>query len=219
MIETTEIENLEDIKILLNDIDGIIVPGGFGNRGIEGKIKVIEYARKNNIPFLGICLGLQLAVIEFAKNVCNIKDATSEEFNKNSQNLIIKYLPGQSEITQMGGTLRLGSYEAILKEKSKVSKVYFDKLKVSERHRHRYEVNPEFHGILLKNGLDLSGLSKDGKLVEFISIENHPYFIATQSHPELKSKLEFPAPLFLGLIKAIISKKYKPIENTNKINL
>lgn len=208
MIETTDIESQEDVKELLDGIDGIIVPGGFGNRGIEGKIKVIEYARKNNIPLLGICLGLQLAVIEFTRNVCEIPDATSEEFDAHAKNHVIKYLPGQTTATNMGGTLRLGSYPAYIKEQSIVAKVYNNHYKVHERHRHRYEVNPEFHGLLQQKGLSLAGLSKDGNLVEFIALENHPYFVATQGHPELKSKLEAPAPLFLGLAKAAINKKY-----------
>jgi len=216
MIETSNISNLEDVKNLLEGIDGVIVPGGFGNRGIQGKMKVIEYARKNNLPFLGICLGLQLAVIEFAKNVCGITDATSEEFDIHAKNLVIKYLPGQNESTNMGGTLRLGSYPAYIKENSKISEIYNGNSKVFERHRHRYEVNPEFHGLLSQKGLNLAGLSKDARLVEFISLETHPYFVATQGHPELKSKLEEPAPLFLGLAKAAIAKKYPSTNNLSE---
>jgi len=212
LIETSEIENEQDVARVLDGIDGVIVPGGFGNRGIEGKIKVIKYAREKGIPFLGICLGLQLAVIEFARNVCQIKDATSEEFDKKSKNQLIKYLPGQSVDVDMGGTLRLGAYEADIEPNTKVENVYFGKSRASERHRHRYEVNPDFHKSLIENGLTLAGMSPDKRLVEFISIEDHPYFVATQGHPELKSKLEFPAPLFLGLAKAAINKKY-PSEN------
>jgi CTP synthase len=207
MIETTDLDCDEDLLEVMEGVDGVIVPGGFGNRGIEGKIRVIEYARKNNIPFLGICLGLQLAVIEFARNVCGVKGATSEEFGSDSLHKLIKYLPGQGEGVEMGGTLRLGSYKAIIKENTKVFEVY-GKREVFERHRHRYEVSPEYHSVLEKNGLCLCGKSEDGRLVEFISLESHPYFVATQAHPELKSKLESPSPLFLGLVSEAIKLKY-----------
>lgn len=208
MIDTVKIQTDEDAKKELENIDGIIVPGGFGNSGIQGKIKIIKYARENNVPFLGICLGLQLAVIEFAQNVCRIKDANSEEFNPESKNLLIKFLPGQNNEVDYGGTLRLGSYEAYIERNTRVHEIYKEKEIIFERHRHRYEVNPDFHEILKSNGLSLAGFSKDKKLVEFISIENHPYFVATQAHPELKSKLESPAPLFLELIKASIEKQF-----------
>ncbi len=207
MIETTDIKSQDDVKEKLKNIQGVIVPGGFGNRGTEGKIEVIRYVRENNIPYLGICLGLQLATIDYARNVCNIKDATSEEFDNKAKNKVIMYLPGQHENIDMGGTLRLGSYEAHLDKKSKLYKIYNKQDIVYERHRHRYEVNPDFHEILQKNGFNLAGFSPDKRLVEFICIENHPYFVGTQAHPELKSKLETPAPLFLGLIKAAIGYK------------
>jgi CTP synthase len=207
MIETTEINNQDDAKKALEGVDGIIIPGGFGTRGTEGKIKIIQYVRENNIPFLGICLGLQLAVVEYARNVCNIHDATSEEFDQHAKNKLIAYLPGQSESTHKGGTMRLGSYKAILDKKSKVYSIYDNSDSVEERHRHRYEVNPHYHDILRSNGLGLAGFSPDGRLVEFICLENHPYFVATQAHPELKSKLERPAPLFFGLVKAAIGFK------------
>ena len=189
----------------LQEYDGIIIPGGFGDRGTEEKISCINYARKNKIPFLGICLGLQLAVIEFARSECGI-NATSEEFG-GSGDKIISILDEQREVTQKGGTMRLGSYPAHLKKDSIIFSLYGSEV-IEERHRHRFEVNPNYHRILEENGMILAGLSPDGKLVEFISLPDHPYFVGTQSHPELKSKLESPAPLFLGLIQAAIMKKY-----------
>jgi CTP synthase len=204
MIDTSKIKNKDDAEKVLNNIHGVIVPGGFGTRGVEGKIELIRHCRENNVPYLGICLGLQLATIEFARNVCNIKDATSEEFDSKSNNKIIAYLPGQHDSINKGGTLRLGSYEAHLDKNSKLYDVYNKQHVIYERHRHRYEVNPQYHETLIKNGLNLAGFSPDKKLVEFICIEDHPYFVATQAHPELKSMLEKPAPLFLGLVSAAL---------------
>jgi CTP synthase len=209
MIETTGIDSDEKAAEALEGADGVIAPGGFGNRGTEGKINIIKYARENEVPYLGICLGLQLAVIEFARNVCGIKEATSEEFKPKAKDKIIAYLPGQHDNIDKGGTLRLGSYMAILDKNSKLCKVYDGHKDIFERHRHRYEVNPEYHDVLRHKGMGLTGFSPDGKLVEFICIENHPYFTGTQAHPELKSKLEKPAPLFLGLVSAAIERRYK----------
>ncbi|MFT4303399.1 MAG: glutamine hydrolyzing CTP synthase [Candidatus Woesearchaeota archaeon] len=209
IIDTTNIKSFDDANKFLDGINGVIIPGGFGDRGTEGKIKLIQYTRENNIPLLGICLGLQLATIEFARNVCNINDANSEEFDSNSKSKIITYIPGQNDDINKGGTLRLGSYPANLDINSKIYQLYEEQKTVYERHRHRYEVNPDFHTILQKNGLNLAGFSPDKRLVEFICIEDHPYFVATQAHPELKSKLEKPAPLFLGLVKASIKNKSK----------
>jgi len=206
MIETTDIESDDDAKQTLSGVDGVIIPGGFGNRGTEGKIQIIKYCRENNLPFLGICLGLQLATIEFARNVCK-KDVTSEEFDPDAKEKIIMYLPGQHKDINMGGTMRLGSYEAQLDKDSKVCAIYDGETVVHERHRHRYEVNPDYHKVLSENGLNLAGFSPDKTLVEFICIEEHPYFVATQGHPELKSKFEKPAPLFFGLINAILENK------------
>ena len=203
-IETTEIENNKiKSKEALRGMKGIIVPGGFGSRGIEGKINVIEYARKNNIPFLGLCYGLQLAVIEFARNVCGLNRANTTEVDNNTKYPIVDILPEQKNIKDVGGTMRLGSYEAKVIKSSKVFSLY-NKIHVSERHRHRYEVNPEFHELLEKNGLMISGKSEDNLLAEFIELPNHKFFIATQSHPELKSNLEKVAPLFYGFIESII---------------
>lgn len=210
MIDTSELKNGDDVRAALEEMDGVIVPGGFGNRGTEGKIEVIKFARENGLPYLGICLGLQLAVLEFARSVCGIENANSEEFDSEAANQLIKYLPGQDENVEMGGTLRLGDYKAYLHSGTRIFEVYSGSNVASERHRHRYEVNPDFHDVLRERGLNLAGLSEDKKLVEFISLESHPYFVATQGHPELKSKLEKPAPLFLGLVKAAIKRKYEP---------
>lgn len=203
MVDTELIETKKQtVEDLMKGLNGIIVPGGFGNRGWEGKIEVIKYARENKVPFLGICLGLQAAVVEYARNKCNLLDANSTEMNPNVVNNIITLMDEQRKVTNKGGTMRLGAYEAELLEGSIVSELYASK-KSSERHRHRYEVNPSMHEVLKKNGLILSGLSPNGLLVEYIELPKsvHPYFTATQSHPELKSKLETPAPLFFGLVK------------------
>ena len=199
-------ENESNLK-LMDELDCVIVPGGFGKSGVEGKIKAIQYCRENNKPFLGLCLGLQLATVEFARNVCGLQDAHSTEVKKEALNKIIDILPEQKNIMKKGGTMRLGNYPAVLKHKTLTRELYewFDRMKddtVEERHRHRYEVNPEFHSILKKNGLVISGTSPDGVLAEFIELPKHKYFIATQAHPEFTSQPGKPNPLFYGLIKA-----------------
>jgi len=196
-IETTDIKD----SAALDGIDGIIVPGGFGVRGTEGKIDIIKRAREQDIPFLGLCLGLQLAVVEYARNVCRLDGANSTEFEPDSPFPVIDILPEQKEIKEKGGTMRLGAYEAVVKEGTLVRKLY-ESSRVSERHRHRYEVNPEYHKLLMDNGLVFSGMSEDGRLVEFIELPGLKYFVATQAHPELKSKLTKPSPLFYGFVKA-----------------
>jgi len=190
----------------LKDIHGVIVPGGFGSRGAEGKIKVIQYCRENNIPFLGICYGLQMAVIEFARNVCGISFANSTEIDILCKDPVIDILEEQRDVKNKGGTMRLGAYPAIVLQDSKVYSLYNSE-KIFERHRHRYEVNPKYHEVLKEKGLVFSGVSPDGSLVEFIELKDHPYFVATQAHPELKSKLLSPAPLFSGLVEAALKKK------------
>jgi len=200
-VETTD---LKDISIL-DGIDGVVVPGGFGARGTEGKIEVIRLAREGNIPFLGLCLGLQLAVIEFARNVCGLEGANSTEIDPNTPYPVIDILPEQRGITEKGGTMRLGAYPAVLKEGT-LTRALYGSAEVSERHRHRYEVNPRFHKILRDKGMVFSGCSPDGKLVEFSELPNHKFFIATQSHPELKSRMEAPAPLFYGFVKACMDR-------------
>ncbi len=194
-----------------NGIDGVIVPGGFGSRGVEGKIEAIKYCRENKIPFLGICYGLQMAVVEFARNICNISNANSPEIDEDCEP-VITILEEQKSIVDKGGTMRLGSYPAKIVENTIVHQLYNSR-NISERHRHRYEVNPDYHKILEDNGLILSGISPDRKLAEFIELKDHPYFVATQSHPELKSTLSKPAPLFKGLVEAALKRKYSVDEN------
>jgi CTP synthase len=207
--------NSEDANVAeqVQEVDAIIIPGGFGNRGIEGKITAISTARKNKIPFMGICLGLQTAVIEFARNNANLKEATSTEFDEKTPHPVVAFLPGQEGLRRKGGTMRLGSYAAVLSKGSLAEEIYKQyrpqELKgqeITERHRHRYEVNPEYHEALTKAGLIISGMSPDGQLAEFIELPRtvHPYFIATQAHPEFRSRPNAPHPLFAGLIAAAL---------------
>ncbi|MBT9130046.1 MAG: CTP synthase [candidate division WS2 bacterium] len=195
-----------DFENILKNSDGIIVPGGFGARGIEGKINAISYARKNNLPFLGLCLGMQLAVIEFARSCCGLAGAHSSEFNENSSFKVVDLVPGQEVLIGTGGTMRLGAYRAELRNNTRASKLY-QKQFVLERHRHRYEVNPDFVSILETNGLIFSGWHNN--LAEIIEISNHPFFMATQFHPEFASRPTQPHPLFLGFIESAIKNRYK----------
>ena len=195
----SETINKHNVADKLKDIDAVVVPGGFGNRGIEGKIETIKYVRENKIPFLGICLGMQMTVVEFARNVLGIEDADSAEFDENSKNPLIHIMEEQKGIDKKGGTMRLGAYPCVLKEGSLANKVY-GKGEISERHRHRYEYNNSYKQRLEAAGLKVSGTSPDGLLVEIVEIEDHPYFIAAQFHPELKSRPNNPAPLFVGLV-------------------
>ena len=197
----SETINSENVSKKLSDLDGIIVPGGFGNRGIEGKIETIRYARENNIPFLGICLGMQMTVVEFARNVLGLKDANSAEFSETTQNPVIHIMEDQKEIDKKGGTMRLGAYPCILKDGTMAKELYGVE-KIQERHRHRFEYNNDYKERLEKAGLICSGTSPDGKLVEIVELKNHPYFIAGQFHPEFKSRPNRPAPLFVGLVRA-----------------
>lgn len=205
-IDSEAIERKKLSPSVIDDVDGIVVPGGFGTRGLEGKIMAIEYARKNNIPFLGLCLGMQMAVVEFARNVCNLKKANTTEVDPETPHPIIDIMSNQKGVDKKGGTMRLGAYPCNLQSKTKVNKLY-GRAKISERHRHRYEVNPKYHTVLRKNGLTLAGLSPDKKLVEFIELPDHPYFVATQAHPEFKSRPSRPHPLFDGLVKAAVRRK------------
>lgn len=209
-ISSEEVEE-KGAEKLLKDFDGLLVPGGFGERGIEGKIQAIKYARENNIPFFGICLGLQCAVIEFSRNVCGIKNANSAEFSK-GRNSVIHIMPEQIKVKVKGASMRLGAYPCILKKKTKAYEAY-KKPKISERHRHRYEVNNKFREILEKNGMIISGLSPDEKLVEMIELENHPWFVGCQFHPELKSRATNAHPLFREFIKA--ANEYSHRKNKN----
>jgi len=194
----------ENVAECLKDIDGILVPGGFGTRGTNGKIEAIRYAREKQIPFLGICLGMQMAIIEFARNVLGYSDAGSVEINPSSKHQFIALMSEQNEVTNIGGTLRLGAYPCVLEDGSKAAKLY-NSQEISERHRHRYEVNNQYREELEKGGMSLSGLSPDGKIVEMIEIPTHPYFIGTQGHPELKSRPNRAHPLFKGLVAAAIT--------------
>lgn len=205
-INSDDFEGNKSKLSVLDSCDGIIVPGGFGNRGIEGKINAINYTRENDIPFLGICLGMQLAVVEHARNNCCLEKAHSTELDPDTPHPVIDFIPKQRDIikkSEYGGTMRLGAYPAILKKGTLVRKLY-GKEKVSERHRHRWEVNPKYVGRLERDGLVFSGKSPDGVLMEFMELSNHPYFVGTQAHPEFKSRPMKPAPLFDGLIKASI---------------
>ncbi len=185
---------------LLNGVSGILVPGGFGERGIEGKIAAVRYARENNIPFFGICLGLQCAVIEYARNVCGISKANSSEFKKNRFS-VIDLMPDQKNIKNMGATMRLGAYPCILQDNSAAMKAYKTDY-ISERHRHRFEVNNKFRNVLSERGMLFSGLSPDRELVEIIEIPSHPWFLGCQFHPELKSRATKAHPLFREFVKA-----------------
>ncbi len=199
-------EDLEqhDCQEYLSDVDGIIVPGGFGDRGIEGKIRAIQYARVNKIPYLGLCLGMQTAVIEFARHVANMAKAHSTEFDAHTPFPVIDLMPDQHNVVMKGGTMRLGRYPCLLQSKTKAALAYGQE-QIWERHRHRYEVNNKHREALSKAGLVFSGLSPDGKLVEMIELPNHPFFVGCQFHPELKSRPDNPHPLFVGLVDAMIT--------------
>ena len=190
---------------LLGDVSGIIVPGGFGSRGMDGKITAIKYAREKNVPFLGLCVGMQLAIVEFARNVLGFADAHSVELDPGTTHPVIHLMPEQDGIEDLGGTLRLGAYPCVLSENSKAYKLYGQK-EIQERHRHRYEVNNYYRDDLIKGGLTLSGLSPDGRIVEMMELDSHPWFIATQAHPEFKSRPNRPHPLFKGFIGAALER-------------
>lgn len=204
--ETTDKNSIESsLDEIMYDVNGIIVPGGFGGRGTEGKIRVIQYARENNIPYLGLCLGLQMAVAEYARNVCGLEGANSTEADSKTEFPVVDIMPDQAKLKTKGGNMRLGAYEARIKPKTIVNRLYKKEETISERHRHRYEVNPSYHQLLQANGLVFSGTSQNGLLVEFIELKSHPYFVATQAHPEFKSRMEKPSPLFYGLVKAAMN--------------
>ena len=191
----------DNVGELLGDVNGILVPGGFGIRGVEGKILAARYARENNIPYLGLCLGMQVAIIEFARHVCGYNDAHSIELDPNTTHPVIALMPDQNGIEDIGGTLRLGAYPCVLDKDSKACKVY-GTTEISERHRHRYEVNNDYRTALVEHGMKLCGTSPDGRIVEMIELPEHPWFIATQAHPELKSRPNRPHPLFRGFVEA-----------------
>lgn len=204
-VDSEEIEE-KGAEVLLKGADGILVPGGFGNRGTEGKIQAIRYAREQDIPFLGICLGMQMAIVEFARHVLGLRDANSAEFAPHTCHPVIDLMPEQNKIKNIGGTLRLGAYPCILKEGSIAMGLYGTK-EISERHRHRYEVNNAYRNVLEEKGMVLSGLSPDGNIVEMAELPGKHFFIGTQGHPELKSRPNRAHPLFRGLIAAAIACK------------
>ncbi len=203
-ISSDECNDEEKAKEALSDIQGLIIPGGFGYRGIEGKVNVIKIARETNLPFLGLCLGMQCSVIEFARNVAKFEDANSSEFEPECTNPIVDLMPDQEGFTDYGGSMRLGAYECHLQPGTKVREIYGQDV-IYERHRHRYEVNNDYRNALSKAGLVFSGLSPDSKLVEIIENPNHKFFVATQFHPEFKSRLENPHPLFVHFVKAALT--------------
>lgn len=199
--EDIQEENAEE---LLRDVSGILVPGGFGHRGVEGKILAIRYAREHAVPYLGLCLGMQLAIVEYARNVVGFADAHSIELNPSTTHPVIHLMPDQDGIEDIGGTLRLGSYPCELEEGSKAYETYGSTTTIHERHRHRYEVNNYYRDDLSKAGMLFSGLSPDGRIVEMLELPSHPWFIATQAHPEFKSRPNRPHPLFKGFIGAAL---------------
>ena len=204
-VNSTDV-NEENVEEYLKWAHGILVPGGFGDRGIEGKIAAIGYARRNNIPFLGICLGMQLAVVEFARNVLNYKDANSTEFNPATSCPIIDLLPEQKEIEDKGGTMRLGKYPCQIFEGTKVFNAYQTK-EISERHRHRYEFNNKYRTEIEKHGMKISGVYLDKDLVEIIELTDHPWFVGSQFHPEFKSRPNRAHPLFKDFVGAALIEK------------
>lgn len=215
-INAEDLEKVEDLRSVwrhFSDVDGVIIPGGFDCRGVEGKLVATKYCREKKIPFLGICLGMQVAVIEFARNVLNLEGANSEEFDKNTLHPVIHYVDGQHDGIKKSGTMRLGAYDCVLQKDSIVRQLY-GKKRISERHRHRYEVNSKFKEQFEQAGLLVVGENPDSNLVEMIEMRQdvHPYFVATQAHPEFKSRLGEPAPLFFGLVKAAATKEKKDAE-------
>ncbi len=196
----------ENVDETLKGSDGILIPGGFGNRGIEGKILAAGYARKNNVPFLGICLGMQIAVIEFARSVCGMKDANSGEFDNETPNKVIDFMPDQNEEIAKGGTMRLGSYPCKVADNTMMRKCY-QKDMINERHRHRYEFNNNYRDLMIEKGLVISGTSPDDRIVETVEVPENDFFVGVQFHPEFKSRPNRAHPLFLGLVSSALKKK------------
>jgi CTP synthase len=196
---------------VLSGADGIVVPGGFGIRGVEGKVEAARYARERKVPYLGLCLGLQCAVIEFARNVCGLKDANSSEFEPSTPHPVIDLLPEQKDVVDLGASMRLGSYPCDIGSGTLAERVYGQR-RVDERHRHRYEVNPEYHEALQRGGMVLSGMSPDRRLVEIIELPDHPYFIAGQFHPELKSRPTRPHPMFRDFVGAALARRHGQLQ-------
>ena len=211
-IDSEEIEK-KGPQVLLKGIDGLLIPGGFGNRGVEGKIASIKYARENKMPFFGICLGMQVAIIEIARDLCGMKFANSSEFDPESPFPVVHIMEAQRSVNAKGGTMRLGAYPCVLKKGSKAYNVY-GAAEISERHRHRFEVNNMYRGELEKAGVEFSGLSPDDSLVEIMEYKHHPWFVACQFHPEFKSRPMEPHPLFKGFVKAVVTHKLNAAKGT-----
>ena len=203
-IDTEELEKSGELTKAFSDIDGILIPGGFGDRGIEGKISSVKYSRENQIPFFGICLGLQCAIIDYARNVCGLKNANSTEFDFNSNEPVIHIMKNQKNINTKGGTMRLGSYSCTVFKNTKAYDAY-GKTKIHERHRHRYEVNNKYKKDLVESGLIISGINQELDLIEMVEISKHPWFVGVQFHPELKSRVVKAHPLFRDFISASIN--------------
>ena len=196
----------ETAESLLGGADGILIPGGFGSRGVDGKIAAVQYAREHKVPFLGICLGMQVAVIEYARHVLGYADAHSSEIDPTTTHPVIDLMPDQRSVNQLGGTMRLGRYPCMLDIRSKSYALYGEEL-IYERHRHRYEFNNDFREEMERSGLLLAGISPDKHIVEMVEIPDHPWFVACQFHPEFKSRPNRPHPLFAGLVAAAVKKK------------
>lgn len=204
-VDCVDAEKMEkrDVQKLLESVQGILIPGGFGDRGTEGKVRAVRYARENQVPFFGICLGMQIAVAEFARNVCSLKGANSVEFDPKTKHPVIHLMDEQKNIDRMGGTMRLGAYPCVLSSDSLSAKLY-RKTRISERHRHRYEFNNRYRELMQEKGLKISGLSPGGDLVEVVELGNHPWFVGCQFHPEFKSRPTECHPLFKGFIRAAL---------------
>lgn len=203
-IYSEDLEGEESIDSYFQGVDGILVPGGFGQRGIEGKVNAIQYARENKMPYFGICLGMQCAVIEYSRNELGLERANSAEFDPETPHPVIDLMPEQKDIEDMGGTMRLGIYPCRLAQETKSKNLYNEEI-IYERHRHRYELNNEYRNELKNNGMLMAGISPDEKLVEIVEIEDHPWFVATQFHPEFKSRPNRPHPLFVGFVEAALN--------------
>jgi CTP synthase len=201
------------VEKYLKEINGVIVPGGFGLRGIDGKVMAIEYARQHNIPFLGLCLGMQCSVIEWARNVAHLESANSSEFDPETPNPVISLLPEQHDVVDLGGTMRLGLYPCRLKPDTLAFSLYQQEV-IYERHRHRYEFNNAYRSLFLETGYEISGTSPDGRLVEIIELPDHPFFIATQFHPEFRSRPSTSHPIFLGFVKAALEQNETRISSS-----
>jgi CTP synthase len=202
-------EELDGARVAaqLGGCDAVLIPGGFGQRGLEGKILAIRYAREHGIPFFGICLGMQLAVIEYLRNVAGLTDAQTSEVAPNAAHPVVRMMDAQRNFVDLGGTMRLGTYPCVLGEGTRARDIYGGAEVVSERHRHRYEINPDYHDLLRRSGMSICGTSPDGLLVEMVELPNHPYFVACQFHPEFKSRPLVPHPLFVSFVRAAVERQ------------